>query len=189
MTGTSQTPPLNVDGKRVLVTGGTGSLGRRVVRRLLEGAVGRPRHVVVLSRDEAKTARHAPAVPAAAGGDRRVIYRNFARLLRFRIGDVATTRRSSRRWRRTSWCTPRALAGCLPAVLSHGGRPHVCSADAGARRAHQRPPRGSGGGISTDKACKPVNVMGMTKALMERVLVERTSDRRARGSWASATAT
>jgi UDP-glucose 4-epimerase len=27
-------------------------------------------------------------------------------------------------------------------------------------------------GISTDKACKPINVMGMTKAMMERVLVE-----------------
>src|SRR5262249_34088933 len=27
-------------------------------------------------------------------------------------------------------------------------------------------------GISTDKACKPINVMGMTKALMERILVE-----------------
>jgi UDP-glucose 4-epimerase len=27
-------------------------------------------------------------------------------------------------------------------------------------------------GVSTDKACKPINVMGMTKAIMERILVE-----------------
>ena len=31
-------------------------------------------------------------------------------------------------------------------------------------------------GLSTDKACKPINVMGMTKALMERILIEANLD-------------
>jgi len=33
-------------------------------------------------------------------------------------------------------------------------------------------------GISTDKACKPINVMGMTKALQERILIEANRESR-----------
>jgi len=42
------------EGKTVLVTGGTGSLGRCLVDRLLTGELGKPERVVVFSRDEAK---------------------------------------------------------------------------------------------------------------------------------------
>ena len=40
--------------KSILVTGGTGSLGKVLVRRILSGELGTPRKVIVLSRDEAK---------------------------------------------------------------------------------------------------------------------------------------
>ena len=41
-------------GKKILVTGGTGSMGKILVRRLLSGEKGLPEKVIVLSRDEAK---------------------------------------------------------------------------------------------------------------------------------------
>ena len=43
-----------LEGKNVLVTGGTGSLGRVLVRRLLAGEMGQPKQVLVFSRDETK---------------------------------------------------------------------------------------------------------------------------------------
>ena len=43
-----------LEGKRILVTGGTGSLGQVLVRRLLGGAAGDPAKIIVFSRDEAK---------------------------------------------------------------------------------------------------------------------------------------
>ena len=41
-------------GKRILVTGGTGSLGKTLVNRLLTGEMGQPEKITVFSRDEAK---------------------------------------------------------------------------------------------------------------------------------------
>jgi FlaA1/EpsC-like NDP-sugar epimerase len=43
-----------LDGIRVLITGGTGSLGQTLVRRLLSGEIGAPAKIIVFSRDEAK---------------------------------------------------------------------------------------------------------------------------------------
>jgi FlaA1/EpsC-like NDP-sugar epimerase len=42
------------EGKTVLVTGGTGSMGKTLVRRVLTGELGTPKKVIVFSRDEAK---------------------------------------------------------------------------------------------------------------------------------------
>lgn len=42
------------EGKRLLVTGGTGSLGKSFVRRVLSGECGHPEKILIFSRDEAK---------------------------------------------------------------------------------------------------------------------------------------
>ena len=78
----------NLEGKRILVTGGTGSLGNALVRRLLAGEMGLPAKITVFSRDEAK--QHYMRLDymhkKAATDD--VIYENSKNLLSFRIGDV-----------------------------------------------------------------------------------------------------
>ena len=43
-----------LQGKSILITGGTGSLGKTLVRRLLTNEMGRPKKIIVFSRDEAK---------------------------------------------------------------------------------------------------------------------------------------
>src|SRR4029079_12497377 len=77
-----------LDDQRILVAGGTGSLGKVLVRRLLEGTAGVPRKVVVLSRDEAKQHDMRLAYQHRRASTDEVIYRNFERALEFRIGDV-----------------------------------------------------------------------------------------------------
>ena len=59
-----------LDGKRILITGGTGSLGKVLLRRLLSGRDGKPDKVIILSRDEAQAARNPHRLPAQAPSDR-----------------------------------------------------------------------------------------------------------------------
>src|SRR6266513_813071 len=77
-----------LDNKHILITGGTGSLGQVLVRRLLSGSEGKPERVIVFSRDEAKQHYMRMQYEHAVAATDEIIYRNFQRMLQFRIGDV-----------------------------------------------------------------------------------------------------
>lgn len=167
---------LILEGKRILVTGGTGSLGQTVVRRLLGGELGRPARVVVYSRDEAKQHYMRLSFLHRAEATDEVIYRNSREILGFRIGDVRDYSALLQAARETDVIIHAAALKQVPsceyfpfeAVMTnvHGANNLV-------RVIRENPmPVQAVVGISTDKACKPINVMGMTKALMERIFVE-----------------
>ena len=167
---------MTIEGKTILVTGGTGSLGQRVVRRLLEGGLGRPAKVTVLSRDEAK--QHDMRLrflqrPAATDD---VIYQHARDLLAFRIGDVRDYDTLVEAVRHADIVIHAAALKQVPTCEYfpvEAVRTNVLGADALVRATMAAGARVEAVvGISTDKACKPINVMGMTKAVMERILVE-----------------
>lgn len=169
-----------LEGKRVLVTGGTGSLGQTLVRRLLRGEVGLPETITVFSRDEAK--QHYMRLDylhrAAATDD--VIYENSRDRLRFRIGDVRDLSSLAAAMRDADVVFNAAALKQVPsceyfpmeAVQTNViGAANIVRA---VREMGLRPETVVG--VSTDKACKPINVMGMTKALQERILIEANRD-------------
>ena len=74
-------------GKRILVTGGTGSMGKVLVRRILSGELGTPQKVMVLSRDEAKHHDMRVSYLQKRVTTDEVIYKNFLNTLEFRLGE------------------------------------------------------------------------------------------------------
>lgn len=167
---------MTIDGKRILVTGGTGSLGQRVVRRLLEGSLGRPARVTVLSRDEAKQHDMRLRFLHRTAATDDVIYQHARDLLSFRIGDVRDFSTLVEAVRNADIVIHAAALKQVPTCEYfpvEAVRTNILGADALVRAVIAAgTPVESVIGISTDKACKPINVMGMTKALMERILVE-----------------
>ena len=153
------------EGKTVMITGGTGSFGRAVLDRFLCTDIGQIR---VLSRDEKKQddMRHAyqAAMPEAADK------------LHFVLGDVrdAACVRSAMRGvdyvfhaaalKQVPSCEFYPLEAVKTNVL---GTENVLSAAV---------EEGVSGVVclSTDKAVYPVNAMGMSKALMEKVALAKS---------------
>jgi len=170
----------SLEGKRVLVTGGTGSLGQVLVRRLLGGELGQPVKVIVLSRDEAKQHQMRVGYLERHSATDEVIYSNFARALDFRIGDVRDPHAVAAVLRDADVVFNAAALKQVPtceyfpfeAVSTNVGGPENIVR---AIREHRLGIEAVVG-ISTDKACKPVNVMGMTKAIQERLLIRANLD-------------
>jgi UDP-glucose 4-epimerase len=164
------------DGKRLLVTGGTGSLGKLLVRRLLTGEMGNPERIVVFSRDEAKQHQMRLDYLHRVASTDEIVYSNFQRQLAFRIGDVRDFDALAAALRETDVVFSAAAMKQVPTCEYfpfEAVRTNIDGPENLVRAIEQlRLPVETVVGVSTDKACKPVNVMGMTKAIQERILIQ-----------------
>jgi UDP-glucose 4-epimerase len=162
------------EGKRIVVTGGTGSMGKTFVHRVLSGERGTPRKVIVFSRDEAKQHSMRMAYLHKHATTDEVIFRNFMNVLEFRIGDVRDFADICSAVKDADVVVNAAALKQVP-VCEYFPVQAVMTNCIGAHnivRAIEENgyPVQTVVGVSTDKACKPVNVMGMTKAVQERIL-------------------
>ncbi|GAB4511467.1 MAG: polysaccharide biosynthesis protein [Anaerolineae bacterium] len=170
------TTTLPLEGKRILVTGGTGSFGQAFVRRVLTGEMGQPESITVFSRDEAK--QHFMRVSYANRGAAtdEVIYRNFQQLLRFRIGDIRDYESVLEALRHVDVVVHAAALKQVPTCEyfpSQAIATNVNGAENLVRALRSKETKiETLIALSTDKACAPINVYGMTKAIMERIFIE-----------------
>lgn len=162
-------------GKTILVTGGTGSMGQTFVRRVLKGELGLPRKVIVFSRDEAKQHDMRMRYLNRTVTTDEVIFRNFMSALEFRIGDVRSYADVSSAMRDADVVVNAAALKQVPTCEYFPAQAIATNCDGPSNIVRAASEPGSRVttvvGISTDKACKPVNVMGMTKALHERIFI------------------
>ena len=144
------------DNKILLITGGTGSFGNAVLRRFLATDV---REIRIFSRDEKKQ------------DDMRKRYDDAK--LKFYVGDVRDSRSVAGAMRDVDFCFHAAALKQVPSCEFHPmqavrtnvlGTENVLEA-AIANRVKRVIC------LSTDKAVYPINAMGISKAMMEKVMV------------------
>jgi UDP-N-acetylglucosamine 4,6-dehydratase/5-epimerase len=145
--------PGDFAGRTVLITGGTGSFGSTMVRRLLSADVAEVR---ILSRDEAKQddmRRH-------LGDDRT----------RFYLGDVRNRGSVDGATQGADYVFHAAALKQVPSCEFFPAQAVLTNVNGSANVIESAAAAGvqSVVCLSTDKAVYPINAMGMTKALMEK---------------------
>ena len=166
---------LMFNNKCILITGGTGSLGKVLVRRLLTKESGKPKKIIVFSRDEAKQHEMRMMYKNLTFATDEIIYHNFEEILGFYIGDVRDRHSVAAVLKDVDIVFNAAALKQVPtceyfpydAVMTN-----ITGAENIVRVIRENClPVEMVVGISTDKACKPINVMGMSKAIQERIFV------------------
>ncbi len=161
--------------KIVAITGGTGSLGKVLTRRLLANEKDLPAKIIIFSRDEAKQHFMRTEFYKKKNTTDEIIYHDCERLLEFRIGDIRNYH---------SVCS---VLEKVDIVINAAALKQVPSCEYFPYEAVQTNIIGAENivrairenklkietivGVSTDKACQPINVMGMTKAIQERIFI------------------
>ena len=153
------------DKKTILVTGGTGSFGRKFLRMTLERYS--PARIIVYSRDEMKQYELEKELSS---------HPKFS-LLRFFLGDVRDRDRLHTALRGVDYVVHAAALKIVPLAEYNPfesvktnilGAMNVidCALDAGVQRVVA---------LSTDKACNPINLYGATKLCSDKMFVAGNS--------------
>jgi len=162
------------ESQRVLITGGTGSLGKTLVKRLLSGKNGVPEKIIIFSRDEAKQHFMRIEYLNAHSATDEVIYSNFQRKVEFRIGDVRNQDGVDEAVRDSTIVINAAALKQVPSCeyfVEESVKTNILGPCNIVRAVEKTKHVHTIIGVSTDKACKPVNAMGMTKAIQEKVFI------------------
>jgi len=147
--------------KILLITGGTGSFGNATVERFLDNKIGEIR---IFSRDEKKQ------------DDMRKLYNNPR--LKFYIGDVRDYESVLAAMKSVDYVFHAAALKQVPTCEffpMQAVRTNIIGAENVMNAAISEKVKRLVV-LSTDKACYPINAMGMSKALMEKVMIAKSRE-------------
>ena len=166
---------MKLDKKNILIIGGTGSLGKVLARRILTNELGKPKKIIIFSRDEEKQHEMRLAYKNRKISTDEIIYHNFEELVEFRIGDIRDYHSIASAIKDADIVFNVAALKQVPTCEYfpyEAAQTNIIGPENIIRTIRENKfPVEIVVGISTDKACKPVNVMGMTKAIQERVFI------------------
>jgi FlaA1/EpsC-like NDP-sugar epimerase len=161
--------------KTLLITGGTGSLGKTLVRHIMKGKLGKPKQIIVFSRDEDKQYNMELEWKNIKVATDEVLY-HPDEVLAFQIGDVRDYESVVRAVKKADIIIHAAALKHVP-IGEYFPFESVKTNILGIQNIIRAIVETDNNvetvlAVSTDKACKPVNTYGMCKAIQERLAIE-----------------